>query len=127
MRANKFIPVEGGEGRKVIESLNSAVEKVKNGNRIIIFPEGTRSRDGELQPFKKLLFRLCIKTGVPIVPICIIGTDIALKRGTFLIKPGNIYARIGKEIDTVKYQPNKVIDLMEDLRTSILKFAGRNS
>ncbi|MFH0975181.1 MAG: lysophospholipid acyltransferase family protein [Spirochaetota bacterium] len=121
MRANKFIPVEEGEGRKVIESLNSAVKKVRGGTRIVIFPEGTRSMDGELQPFKKLLFRLCLKTGVPIVPIYIKGTNDAMKRGSLLINPCKVYARIGKEIDTVKYQPNKAADLMDELRNRILK------
>ncbi len=120
MKANRFIPVEEGEGRNVIKSLNEAVEKVKNGTRIIIFPEGTRSKSGELLPFKKLLFRLCLKTGVPIVPICIKGTNNALTPGSLLIRPGNVYAKIGKEIDTGKYQPNKVLDLMNDLRHAIM-------
>jgi 1-acyl-sn-glycerol-3-phosphate acyltransferase len=121
MRANKFIPVEEGEGRKVIESLNAAVENVRKGTRIVIFPEGTRSVDGELLPFKKLLFRLCLKTGVPIVPIYIKGTNDVLKRGSLLIRPGKVYARIGKEIDTERYQPNKSLDLMNDLRDTIIK------
>lgn len=123
MRANKFIPVEEGEGRKVVESLNSAVEKVRSGTRIVIFPEGTRSMNGELQPFKKLLFRLCVKTGVPIVPIYIKGTNEALTRGSLLIRPGNVYANIGKEIETSQYQPNKVLDLMNDFRNSIIKLS----
>ncbi|MBN2401794.1 MAG: 1-acyl-sn-glycerol-3-phosphate acyltransferase [Spirochaetes bacterium] len=123
MRANKFIPVEEGEGRKVVESLNSAVEKVRSGTRIVIFPEGTRSMNGELQPFKKLLFRLCVKTGVPIVPIYIKGTNEALTRGSLLIRPGNVYANIGKEIETSQYQPNKVLDLMDDFKNSIIKLS----
>jgi 1-acyl-sn-glycerol-3-phosphate acyltransferase len=123
MKANRFIPVEEGEGRKVIESLNNAVEKVRNGTRIIIFPEGTRSMTGELQPFKKLLFRLCLKTGVPIVPVCIKGTNDALMRGSLLIRPGKVYARIGKEINTEKYQPNKALDLMNDLRNEIISLS----
>jgi 1-acyl-sn-glycerol-3-phosphate acyltransferase len=120
MKANKFISVEEGEGRKVIESLNAAVEKVRKGTRIVIFPEGTRSGSGELLPFKKLLFRLCLKTGVPIVPIYIKGTNDALKPGSVIIRPCNVYAQIGKEIDTAKYQPNKALDLMNDLRDTIL-------
>lgn len=120
MKANKFIPVEEGEGRKIIESLNEAVEKVRKGTRIVIFPEGSRSGSGELLPFKKLLFRLCLKTGVPIVPIYINGTNDVMKPESLLIRPGNVYARIGKEIDTARYQPNKVLDLMNDLRDIII-------
>jgi 1-acyl-sn-glycerol-3-phosphate acyltransferase len=121
MKANKFIPVEEGEGRKVVESLNETVEKVRKGARIVIFPEGSRSGNGELLPLKKLLFRLCVKTGVPIVPIFIKGTNDALMPESTLIRPGNVYARIGKEIETKKYQPNKVVDLMNDFKDSIIK------
>jgi 1-acyl-sn-glycerol-3-phosphate acyltransferase len=120
MKANKFISIDRGEGRKAVISLAAAVEKVKRGTRIVIFPEGTRSKDGTLLPFKKLLFRLCLKTGVPIVPIYIHGSGEIMKTKSMIIKSGEITVVIGKEIDTSKYYPNKVVDLMDELREKML-------
>lgn len=120
MSANKYIPIDRGDGRKAVESLKAAVEKIRSGTRIVIFPEGTRSKDGELQPFKKLLFRLCLRTGVPVVPIYIIGTMEVLRAGSFTIRPGHVYVKIGGEIQTSAYAANRSGELMNDFRERML-------
>lgn len=120
MYANRYIPIDRGDGRKAVESLKIAVKKIRSGTRIVIFPEGTRSKDGNLLPFKKLLFRLCLRTGVPVVPIYIEGTREILRAGFFIIRPGHVYVTIGKEIETSAYSNNKAGELMNDFREKML-------
>lgn len=120
MKANGHIAIDRSSGRKALNSLKEAALKVRNGQNIVIFPEGTRSRDGKLQPFKKGVFHLCTRTGVPIIPIYILGTYNVLKPDTLSIKPGRVYVKIGKAISTADYPNNKAGELMNDLRERIL-------
>lgn len=120
MKLNGYISVDRGNREKAINSMNEAAEKVKQGRRIMIFPEGTRSRTGELQQFKKGLFHLCVQTGVPIVPIYIKGSYNILKPDTPLIYPSNVIVKIGKEMPTAGYSVERLDDLMNDLRARIV-------
>lgn len=121
MKANRYISIDRGDGRKAVKSLQTAVEKIKSGLRITIFPEGTRSPDGQLLPFKKMLFKLCLKTGVPVVPVYIEGSNNVLKPGSMIIRPGTVYVSIGKEINTDQYAANKAGELMDDFGVIMLK------
>ncbi len=121
MRANGHIAIDRSSGKKAIKSINEAAEKVKNGANIVIFPEGTRSRDGNLLPFKKGVFHLCTRTGVPLIPIYILGTYDVLNPNSLSIKSGKVYVKIGQGIPTSDYPNNKAGALMDDLRVKILE------
>lgn len=84
---------------KAVKSIDEAAVKVKEGRNIIAFPEGTRSRDGKLKPFKKGLFHLAIKSGVPLVPIAISGAYELVPTG-FKMRPGRVDISIGEVIPT---------------------------
>jgi 1-acyl-sn-glycerol-3-phosphate acyltransferase len=101
--------------------MDEAAEKVKRGSRIMIFPEGTRSRTGELLPFKKGLFHLCVKTGVPIVPMYIEGAYGILRPGSLFIRPAGVTVKIGPEIHTAGYSAEKIELIMNDLRERIVR------
>lgn len=82
--------------------LRAAAERVKGGAQLCIFPEGTRSRDGVVGPFKAAAFQAAIDTGVDVLPVALEGTGAVLPpEGFFAVRPGTIRVRFGRPIPTV--------------------------
>lgn len=100
LRWGYHIAVDRGRGTKAMKSLDRAVNAIKAGGSVVLFAEGTRSRDGHLQPFKRGAFQLAARTGVPILPIVLNGTFAIQPKGTFDIRPGVIEMIIGEPIST---------------------------
>jgi len=100
MRRAGYIPIDRSHGRQAIKSLDEAAEKIAAGTSVIIFPEGTRSKDGRLHDFKAGAMVLAVKSGVPIVPVAIIGTYEILPKGKLLMTPGQVQIRVGRPIET---------------------------
>jgi 1-acyl-sn-glycerol-3-phosphate acyltransferase len=98
MRGAGYIPIDRSHGRQAIKSLGEAAQKIAAGTSVIIFPEGTRSKDGKLHDFKAGAMMLAIKSGVPIVPVAILGTYKILPKGKLLVTPGRVEIRIGRPI-----------------------------
>jgi 1-acyl-sn-glycerol-3-phosphate acyltransferase len=89
MRMGKYIPVSRGHSREEAQkSVEYAAEVLRGGRNIVLFPEGTRSPDGNLLPFKKGGFFLAAETGAPMVPVIIRGTAGMMRKGSFKIYPG---------------------------------------
>ncbi|HZY63440.1 MAG TPA: lysophospholipid acyltransferase family protein [Edaphobacter sp.] len=89
MRMGKFIPVERGSRREAAQaSVAAAADTLHSGLNILVFPEGTRSKDGRLAFFKKGPFFLAQQTQAPIVPIALSGTQKMMHKGSIAIKPG---------------------------------------
>jgi 1-acyl-sn-glycerol-3-phosphate acyltransferase len=104
MRMAKFIPVErqrSVEGAKA--SIAAAGEALRSGLNILVFPEGTRSRNGRLSTLKKGPFFLAQETGAPIVPIAISGTQNLMSKGSFAVIPGTAKVEFLKAIEPGDY------------------------
>ncbi|PHR65421.1 lysophospholipid acyltransferase family protein [Alcanivorax sp.] len=71
-----------------IASLNAARARLANGASVLFFPEGTRSRDGQLKPFKKGAFKMAQELGMPVLPVTLSGTFDILPAGTLRLHPG---------------------------------------
>lgn len=117
MRINGYISIDRGDNEQARTSMEEAARQVREGKRIMIFPEGTRSLDGALRPFKKGLFHLCRKTAVPIVPIFISGTGPILRPGSFIIHSRSVSVRIGASLHTAGYDEESLEPMMADLRS----------
>jgi 1-acyl-sn-glycerol-3-phosphate acyltransferase len=107
MKLTEFIPIDRGDKAGARKSIELAIEKIKEKNySFLIFPEGTRSFDGNLLPFKRGGFVLALKSGIPIVPITIIGSREVLPKKKFFIKKGKIKVIFHSPISTkgLKYE-----------------------
>lgn len=98
MQAMGMIFVDRGNREKAIQSMNEAAKKVVSGKNLVTFPEGTRSENGALLPFKKGSFVIAQNANIPIVPIAISGAEKALKKGGFIAHSGIIKVTIGEVI-----------------------------
>lgn len=95
-----FIPLERANPEQSLPAIDRAAEALREGNSFLIFPEGTRSRTGELLPFKKGGFILAIKAQAPVIPIGISGARSAMRKGSPLIYPVTVHVRIGEPVET---------------------------
>lgn len=91
MRMGRFVPVARGHSREeATRSIAAAREALQHGMHLTIFPEGTRSPDGKLLPFRKGGFFLATEAGAPVVPVVLRGTDRLMRRGSFKLQPGEV-------------------------------------
>jgi 1-acyl-sn-glycerol-3-phosphate acyltransferase len=118
MRMGKYIPVSRGNSREEAQrSVEAAADALNSGLHIMVFPEGTRSPDGRLLPFKKGAFFLAEETGAPIIPVVISGTDRMMPKGTQRITPGVAYIRFLAPIRPQDATSRE--DLMERVRAAM--------
>jgi len=113
MRQAKYIGIQREDPRKAIRSINQAAEKIRNGTSVVIFPEGTRSVDGRLQPFKRGGFNLALKAGCDIVPVTINGSHRIAPKGSLNINKGHFSMHIGKPISVKGFTKKNLTQLMD--------------
>ena len=95
-----FVPLERGNRDQSLPAIDRAVEALRGGNSFLIFPEGTRSRTGELLPFKKGGFIMALKAQAPIVPVAIVGARAAMRKGSPWIRPVHVRVIVGTPVET---------------------------
>jgi 1-acyl-sn-glycerol-3-phosphate acyltransferase len=114
------IPVDRGKPHEALKSLDQAARKIREGRPVVLFPEGRRSRDGQVGAFKGGTFYLAIRAGVPIVPITLNGTRAVLKPDTYHVRPGQTELIIHSPIATQGLGPKDVDTLSRQVREQIL-------
>jgi 1-acyl-sn-glycerol-3-phosphate acyltransferase len=120
MKRAGYISLDRKHPREALKAIESAAQKIRGGMNILIFPEGTRSRDGVLLPFKKGVFSLALRAKVPIVPLGISGSSRLQPKGSFIPKQkGVIYIRIGKPIETAQEGRSSKTEIMLTVRNAI--------
>ena len=107
-KAAGHISIDRGDRGSAIRSLELGGELIRKDNSsVVIFPEGTRSWDGALLPFKKGAFMLALHTGVEIVPIGIFGSRDVLPKGGWRVRSGTIIVRFGTPIAPANYTDDR--------------------
>ncbi|MGW8161594.1 MAG: lysophospholipid acyltransferase family protein, partial [Desulfobulbales bacterium] len=119
MRRAGLIAIDRSHSREAMRSLNRAAQQISQGTSVLIFPEGTRSTDGKLKPFKTGAITLAIKAGVPVVPIGFNGTYHVLPKGRLLANAGEIMIRIGEPISSSDYTMKDKQQLAEYLHDRV--------
>jgi len=119
MRGAGYISIDRADREAAFKSLGEASEAIRKGVAIMIFPEGTRSLDGTLKPFKKGGFVLAVDAGVPIVPVAIRGTHAIMAKRTWIIRPRDVAVEVGEPIDTSDCTRATKEALMERVRAAI--------
>ena len=94
-----FVPIERQNRDQSMRAIEQAVAALRAGNSFLMFPEGTRSRTGELQRFKKGGFLMALKGKATIVPVAIQGTRAAMRKGSPIIRPVTVSVRLGPPVE----------------------------
>ncbi|MBL0224485.1 MAG: 1-acyl-sn-glycerol-3-phosphate acyltransferase [Geobacteraceae bacterium] len=90
MRRGGYIPLDRSDGRKALKSMENAADIIRQGSSVVMFPEGTRTRDGHLLPFKRGGFMLAVRAGVPVIPATINGSGRVNPGGLIRLYSGKI-------------------------------------
>jgi 1-acyl-sn-glycerol-3-phosphate acyltransferase len=99
LRLAHFVPIVREDREAAIASVGQAAEALRRGLDFVVFPEGTRSRDGQLLELKKGPFFMALEGGVPVVPVRIDGSRRVMRRGERVIHPGRVDVQILEPID----------------------------
>jgi 1-acyl-sn-glycerol-3-phosphate acyltransferase len=100
MAAGRMIFIDRQNAVAARRSIEEAVRRIRSGQSVVIYPEGTRTRDGRLMPFKKGGFHLAIDSGAAIVPMAIQGSRALMPRRAMLIRAGEVHLQFGEPIPT---------------------------
>lgn len=125
MWATKHITVDRADPLDAIRTLDRARKKIAAGISVVIFPEGTRSRDGRLLPFKKGGFLMAAKTGVEIVPVTIVGSAALLPSGAWRLRAGTVEVFIERPMASENYRVGKLKGLSDQVRQAIASHLDR--
>ncbi len=119
MWAGRFIFIDRQNGVAARRSIDEAGRRIHDGDSVLLFPEGTRTRDGTLGTFKKGGFHLAIKAGVPIVPLALRGTRELMPAGSLLLRSGTMTVIIGEPIATQGLSDEERATLNERVRVAV--------
>lgn len=97
------VPIDRTDSDAAQAALTTAQRILKDGKLLGIYPEGTRSPDGRLYKGKTGLARLALHTGVPVIPVAMIGTNVVNPPGTKMLRPGRVTVRFGKPMDFSRF------------------------
>jgi 1-acyl-sn-glycerol-3-phosphate acyltransferase len=121
MRRAGHISINRGSTEEAVAALRRAAREIRPGVSPFLYPEGTRTRDGSLQPFKKGGFRLALESGLPIVPVTILGTRGLLPRDSFVFRPGPVEMHLDPPIPTAGLDESDLPTLMQKVRDAMTK------
>jgi len=119
MRRAGYIGIERDDPRKAVTSMKAAAERINKGASVLIFPEGTRSIDGKLLPFKRGGFNLALKSRCDIIPVAISNSRLLAPKGSFRFKKGEFQIHFGKPIPLKAYTKRNIAELMDCVREAI--------
>lgn len=127
MKAAGYISVDRSNKKKAYQSFVATVEKIKQGYSVVVFPEGTRSEDGTIGPFKKGSHLLAVRAKAPMVPLTLIGTGNIIKKNSLVIKPGPIRIIVSPPVYTDSSDAKEGENMLAGIRETICKTYAENT
>jgi 1-acyl-sn-glycerol-3-phosphate acyltransferase len=124
MQALGYVSVDRDDPREGPRVLADALARLRQGRSVLVFPEGTYSRDGTLLPFRKGAFLLALRSRAPVLPVGIVGSREVLPPRTRALKGDTIIVRFGAPIATAGLGPRQLGQLSETCRHSIAKLSS---
>jgi len=121
MKGAGYIEIDRHNHERALQSIEEAALRIREGKSVMTFPEGTRSRNGEIKAFKQGTFHLAIKSGVPVVPISIVGSGNIMPKRSLKVTPGKVKLIIDKQINLDKYTIENRHELIEEVRNIIIR------
>jgi 1-acyl-sn-glycerol-3-phosphate acyltransferase len=126
MRAAGHIPIDRAARKKAFEAYDQVGKMIRAGfSSPVVFPEGTRSRTGELLPFKNAPFGLAIAAQVPIIPVYVHHAFEILPKGAWRLRPRPIRLLVGEPIDTKGLQPTERERLRDEVRAAMVALQSK--
>ena len=116
IRLAGFILIDRAHQRKAYASLTDAAARIRAGQSVAIFPEGTRSADGALLPFKRGSFHLALEAGVPLVPLALRGGHAILPKGQWRTRGGPYVLTVGEPLDPAGFQDPEALRIAAEAR-----------
>ncbi len=114
-----FVPLQRRPSRKDLQAIERVREDLAKGAIVCFFPEGTRSPDGRLRPFKTGAFVLAIREGIPVIPVAIHGAYRVQRRGSLLIRPATIVFEVLPPIPTAGRELDERMELARECHDRI--------
>jgi len=119
IRAAGFVPVDRGDAARSVATVDTALKRLRSGKSLVVFPEETRTRTGELGPFKKGAALLALKSGHPLLPVGIAGSRKVLPRGAWNMTPGRVVLAIGTPIEMDGRSARERNEVMRQMRNAV--------
>ena len=121
MAAAGFIPVDRGDHAHSREVVDKALARLQGGGSLVVFPEETRTRTGDLLPFKSGAALFALRSGLPLLPIGMAGAFRIQRRGGFLVTPTRVVVAVGEAIEVAGRSTRERAAVTEALRESITR------
>ncbi|MBO4621513.1 MAG: 1-acyl-sn-glycerol-3-phosphate acyltransferase [Paludibacteraceae bacterium] len=120
-KAAGHIFIQRGASKQAMQSLEEAKSRLQNGVCVVIFPEGTRSLDGNVAKFKRGAFQIAFDMQLPVVPLSLSGVYDVLPKDKVLVHPARkVKLKIGKPIDLSRYAEDEHQQAIEDVRELVI-------
>jgi 1-acyl-sn-glycerol-3-phosphate acyltransferase len=120
MRMHGFVPIDREHRERAMQAVEEAAAKLRAGHSFLVYPEGTRTRDGRLLPFKKGAFVMAMRAQAPIVPVSVSGAYKIMRKGAMSLHPGTLRITFHDPVSTQGYAADDRSIVMEKVRAAIM-------
>ncbi len=119
------VPIDRGNAFRARRSLERAASRIRQGTSVVVFPEGTRSRDGSVRHFKRGSFSLAMDAGVPVVPVSLVGVKAVVPRGVLSVRAGVVRLVAHPPVATSGRGAEEAAVLAEEVRQTVARACAR--